>query len=124
LQAWGANGGNNNAINTGGRGGYSTGLINLTAGEILHIYVGGRGSTTGVGIAPGGFNGGGNGGNFGASNPTGGGGGASDIRVSTDSLFARVIVAGRRRRFWIKSRINYNDGFGRSWTEEFKEEME
>lgn len=46
LQAWGASGGNNLAENTGGRGGYSTGYINLTAGEVLHIYVGGRGQTS------------------------------------------------------------------------------
>lgn len=42
-----------------------------------------------------GFNGGGEGkiGNGGGS-MSGGGGGASDIRIGTDSLYARIIVAG------------------------------
>lgn len=79
LEVWGAQGGY-----TGGKGGYSTGDIVLTGNETLYFYVGGFG-----GMILGGFNGGGKTG-LGA----GGGGGATDIRVDTDSLYARVIVAG------------------------------
>ena len=78
LTVWGAQGGN-----TGGKGGYSTGVVNLNENMKLYIYVGGQGST-------GGFNGGGSP----ASTNGGDGGGASDIRIGTDSLYARVIVAG------------------------------
>ena len=77
-------------------------MVELAYGETVYVYVGGRGDTTEIGITPGGFNGGGDGGNFGTWQPTGGGGGASDMRIGTDSLFARVIVARWRRRSWIK----------------------
>lgn len=80
LTVWGAQGGN-----TGGKGGYSTGVVNLNENIKLYIYVGGQGSTG----SSGGFNGGGTTGSGG-----GRGGGASDIRIGTDSLYARVIVAG------------------------------
>lgn len=80
LSVWGAQGGN-----TGGKGGYSTGVVNLNENMKLYIYVGGQGSTG----SSGGFNGGGTTGTSGGS-----GGGASDIRIGTDSLYARVIVAG------------------------------
>ncbi len=75
LEVWGAQGGNG-----GGRGGYSYGNIYLTKGTILYVYAGGSGTS-------GGFNGGG-------SSRIGKGGGASDIRIGTDSLYSRVIVAG------------------------------
>ena len=80
LTVWGAQGGN-----TGGNGGYSTGVVNLNENMNLYIYVGGQGSKGSTG----GFNGGGTTGSGGGS-----GGGASDIRIGTDSLAARVIVAG------------------------------
>ena len=80
LTVWGAQGGN-----SGGKGGYSTGVVNLNENMNLYIYVGGQGSRG----SSGGFNGGGTTGSGG-----GRGGGASDIRIGTDSLYARVIVAG------------------------------
>ena len=80
LTVWGAQGGN-----TGGKGGYSTGVVNLNENMNLYIYVGGQGSRGSTG----GFNGGGTTGTSGGT-----GGGASDIRIGTDSLYARVIVAG------------------------------
>lgn len=80
LTVWGAQGGN-----TGGKGGYSIGVVNLNENMNLYIYVGGQGSKGSTG----GFNGGGTTGSGGGS-----GGGASDIRIGTDSLSARVIVAG------------------------------
>lgn len=45
-------------------------------------------------IVSGGFNGGGTASHNGLSEPGNGGGGASDIRLGQDSLYARVIVAG------------------------------
>jgi len=104
LEVWGAQGGGTNtnggnSVNPkiGGKGGYSTGNIELTAGTTLYVYVGGAGvndnrsndSTTVT--TKGGFNGGGSTITRGAA---GSGGGASDIRIKTDSLYARVIVAG------------------------------
>ena len=80
LTVWGAQGGN-----AGGKGGYSTGVVNLNENMNLYIYVGGQGSRGSTG----GFNGGGTTGTSGGT-----GGGASDIRIGTDSLYARVIVAG------------------------------
>jgi len=75
LEVWGAQGGNG-----GGRGGYSYGNIYLEKGTILYVYSGGSGANKG-------FNGGG-------TSRVGYGGGASDIRIGTDSLYSRVIVAG------------------------------
>jgi len=80
----------------GAKGGYSRGYVYLEEGTILYIYVGGSGNTyyneyygeydyeefTG-------FNGGGQR-DYGYP----GGGGATDIRIEDDSLYARVIVAG------------------------------
>ena len=74
-------------------GGYSAGTVTLERGTVLHVYVGGHGTTTNTGTIPGGFNGGGNADGFMDGN-NGSGGGATDIRIGTDSLFSRAIVAG------------------------------
>ena len=92
LEVWGAQGGSYGTNSTGGNGGYSIGIITLTAETVLYIYVGGQGTynTTPRSFVAGGFNGGGKAGyHYGGS-----GGGASDIRIGTDSLYSRVIVAG------------------------------
>lgn len=80
---------------SGGLGGRAQGILAVTAGQTLSIYVGGFGNTNGNG----GFNGGGAGGistagSSCAGGPAGGGGGASDIRVGGVALTNRVIVAG------------------------------
>ncbi|MDR3125762.1 MAG: DUF5011 domain-containing protein [Candidatus Nomurabacteria bacterium] len=98
LEVWGAAGGDNSATNTGGKGGYATGTIQLRAGEKIWVNVGCRGQTTTGSYAPGGWNGGGRGAKF-SSLPTGGGGGATDIRIASEStgqpsLLTRVLVAG------------------------------
>jgi len=90
IEVWGAQGGGSQACSgpdqdDGGRGGYAKGNLAVTPGETLHVYVGGKGQTSG----PGGFNGGGNGGQYG-----GGGGGGTDVRKGGQSLDHRVIVAG------------------------------
>ena len=98
LQAWGAQGGSYSTY-LGGKGGYSKGTLTLTEDTTAFVYVGGQPATvsTNRAVVPGGFNGGGNGYNryySGTYTYGQGGGGASDIRIGTDSLYARVIVAG------------------------------
>ena len=85
LECWGAQGGYRSDSNKGGFGGYSAGQIEITQPTNYFVYVGGSGNSGG---SAGGFGGGGSR----ASYP--GGGGASDIRIEQDSLYARVIVAG------------------------------
>lgn len=80
---------------TGGLGGRAVGVYTTTPGTVLNIYVGGAGTTGGVG----GYNGGGAGGLSSAGSGcqggyAGGGGGASDIRVGGVALTNRIIVAG------------------------------
>ena len=103
MQVWGAEGGygtdnSSSSSNRGGKGGYSEGKMAVNAGDVLHVYVGGKGQNS-VGAAnanlAGGFNGGGSTGNTSHSGSGGGaGGGASDVRVNSQSLYARAIVAG------------------------------
>lgn len=104
LQCWGAQGGSNAADSTygitakaGGKGGYSEGQLTVVNETTVRAYVGGQGSSS-----AGGYNGGGStsgtstynsGGVLGISK-MGGGGGASDIRLSDGSLYSRMIVAG------------------------------
>ena len=98
LEVWGAKGGDYNATYLGGKGGYSKGVISLKKGEIIYIYVGGKG-TTAVGYHEGGYNGGARS-THRTEYPSGSGGGATDIRIvggtwnNSDSLFSRFIVAG------------------------------
>ena len=105
LEVWGARGGqgaDSNVSNTSwnyGRGGYSYGTIELDKKDSVYVYVGGMGKGTNgetvawSSVVAGGWNGGGNtyqdGGEFGGS-----GGGATDIRINSTSLYARAIVAG------------------------------
>ncbi len=106
VDAYGAQGGlgkltnNNDAV--GGLGGRAQATIPVTAGETLHVYVGGMGKTIDdkptVGTGTGGFNGGGDVFDW-VPNPgqtmgvSGTGGGASDVRRGND-LADRLIVAG------------------------------
>ncbi|MBR0073620.1 MAG: hypothetical protein IJP95_07260, partial [Bacteroidales bacterium] len=97
LQVWGAQGGDGGPTNYGGKGGYSHGIMRVTAGDVLYVYVGGQGqgtssTTSGTGLTNGGWNGGGNGYQSGTARSAGGG--ASDIRVGGQTLNHRVIVAG------------------------------
>ena len=102
LEVWGAEGGSQTAYGGSyyaGRGGYSVGKLNVTAGDVLNVYVGGKGENGGSGsIAS--TQGGWNGGGMSSANTTssyfhaGGGGGGTDVRINSTSLYARVIVAG------------------------------
>ena len=95
LEVWGAQGGYNKATSyLGGKGGYSVGTIALANTTKLYIYVGGEGTSSySVGQK---LNGGFNGGGYALAHNwgRGSGGGATDIRVGTDSLYSRVLVAG------------------------------
>ncbi len=88
IEAWGAQGGSTSLVQ-GGLGGYAKGSLQVTAGQVLQIYVGGQG-----GNPNGGWNGGGNGHNGGSYPASGGGGGASDVRLGGVTLADRIIVAG------------------------------
>ena len=85
LTCLGAQGGYRSSSTYGGLGGKAVGTLTLTNATKIYAYVGGSGNT---GKTEGGFNGGGKRATY------NGGGGATDIRIGTDSLYARVIVAG------------------------------
>ena len=96
LEVWGASGGDEDGKSDGAAGGYSKGTLTLAEETTTYVYVGGEGTgnaDTISGELAGGFNGGGNAYSS-SSYPSTAGGGASDIRLGTDSLYARVIVAG------------------------------
>lgn len=86
IIARGAQGGS--SAFAGGLGGSAAGVLTVTPGQDIYIYVGGQGS-----ITAGGFNGGGNGGGTPAATFGGGGGGATDIRISGTALSNRILVA-------------------------------
>jgi hypothetical protein len=89
LETWGAEGGTgtySGITPTAGLGGYAIGNLTVIPGQVLNVYVGGRGFSSGAG----GYNGGGMAGtSYGAA-----GGGASDVRISPYGLSNRVIVGG------------------------------
>lgn len=97
MKFGGAQGGT--ATKAGGKGGYSVGTIALYSNTIIYIYVGGQGKgTKNVQKIEGGYNGGGAiiGYNQTGSSNLGlaSGGGGTDMRISHDSLYSRIIVAG------------------------------
>lgn len=104
FQVWGASGGDGVSLSQttashAGLGGYAEGQIKITTKTQAYIYVGSQGtagtygkygaSATGKGC---------NGGGGGTSHSNGsvgyGGGGATDIRLTGNTLYHRVIVAG------------------------------
>ena len=103
AEAWGAQGGGNNENISGGKGGYTAGILTLEQPRSLYVYVGGAGNQNEVNVASeslGGYNGGGN--SLSDTNLYriyGSGGGATDIRLTDgdsndfDSLKTRIMVA-------------------------------
>jgi hypothetical protein len=87
IAAFGAQGGTSGY--TGANGGAAAGVLTVTPGQVLNIFVGGMGT-----ITAGGYNGGGVGGYTPAATYGGGGGGATDIRIGGIGLANRVLVAG------------------------------
>ena len=103
IELWGAQGGSLNSNYIGGKGGYTSGEIDLIKNEVLYIYVGGQGGGNSTVTNVGGWNGGGYSGNNPGGNSTGGGG-ATDVRLirasatttvwnNFDSLKSRIMVA-------------------------------
>ena len=94
IEAYGAQGGNGYGTIYGGYGGYSYGTLTLTdAKTVVYVTVGGKGSNYGArtsAASGGGYNGGGN---ARGSNATGGGG-ASDVRIGSNAVNYRILVAG------------------------------
>ena len=82
FEVWGAQGGYRGGDNSG-HGGYTKGYVYAKKGDHFFVYVGGDGNNHK------GFNGGGSRGVWNQY-----GGGATDIRFDTDSLYSRIIVAG------------------------------
>ena len=90
LEVWGAQGGKATNLQ-GGYGGYSSGFVKLTMGQILYINVGKQGSDSVaevVKVNTGGYNGGGNGKvhrNYSGTSASGGGG-ATHIALKSGTL--------------------------------------
>jgi len=101
VETWGAEGGAAQS-GVGGKGGYAKGLLAVTPGQTLYIYVGGKGtSATTSTRVNGGYNGGGSVAlamnylsAYGYYYYAASGGGASDIRRGGTALSNRLIVAG------------------------------
>ncbi len=94
IECWGASGGqrSGNTTSSACRGGYSKGVLTLGTQTRAFVYAGGEGLGTST-FCAGGFNGGGQGQST-QGRITTSGGGASDVRLLSDSLYTRVIVAG------------------------------
>ena len=91
IQVWGAQGGSD----YGGKGGYSYGMLSVSPGNNVYVYVGGQGSSGYNGTKAGGWNGGGSGWCENKSDSyVGGGGGSTDVRYGGTSTSDRKIVAG------------------------------
>lgn len=97
IITYGAQGAAGSSINPGVNVGGAAGLGNkvvgdwssLNSGDQLFIYVGGQANGP-----VGGYNGGGNGVSYPATNPSGGGGGATDVRWPSNALNDRIQVSG------------------------------
>lgn len=89
LECWGAQGGGN----SGGKGGFSTGILSLPSSTTIYIIVGQAGSKNSS-STPSATYGGGAAGTLKSNGAATSGGGASDICIGQNSLYARVIVAG------------------------------
>ena len=90
LETWGAQGGSFPSI-PGGKGGYSRGYLTIKTTIKAFLFIGAEGTTAeGNVFSIFSFNGGGNGKN---GSPSSGGGG-TDIRIGSESVYNRVIVSG------------------------------
>ena len=105
MECWGAQGGKGVSggilTDAGGKGAYVKGVIDIPVSQTLYVYVGGKGGEAAVGsLATRGYNGGGTGDHDHADDEAcGGGGGATDIRLTNgtwdtfSSLKSRIMVA-------------------------------
>lgn len=93
LETYGASGGGatvGTGASHGGKGGYSSGYVDLKKGDKLYIYVGGQGTQSSGFGSGGGYNGGGHGG------PAGyGGGGMTHISTTRNPATAKVEITSK-----------------------------
>jgi type II secretory pathway pseudopilin PulG len=100
FEVWGADGGQSQVVTSpdqNGRGGYAAGTVELSAGETVYLTVGGAGAgaVDKSALNKGGYNGGGLAHNSSIDNYTrASGGGATDVRVVSDDVNNRILVAG------------------------------
>ena len=94
LEVWGAQGGSFEGY-PGGKGGYSRGFLTIKSTVKAYLFIGAEGTrTTRTGMSTNfSFNGGGIG-KASQNNPVSSGGGGTDVRIGSESIFNRVIVAG------------------------------
>ena len=113
LEVWGAQGGGDEG-HSGGKGGYASGYVNLTAGTTIYIVVGGKGGHH-CSNCPGGYNGGGKAGQDGIS---GGGGGATHIGRTNNLLKDTkkenvfIVAGGGGGAGWLSSCVSLDGGSG------------
>ena len=101
IELWGADGGSaNSGLVSGGRGAYTSGIINLFSNDVLYFCVGKTSTDT-----TGGYNGGGNG-----EGLSSGGGGSTDVRLVKDDVNSRIMVAGGGGGASYASSISYGLG--------------
>lgn len=90
----------------GGPGGVASGKVQVSPGDVLHIYTGGKGAGMW-----GGYNGGGD--HIGPLGRGSGGGGASDVRTVAGDLNSRIIVAGGGGGAFLgEDMVQYHGGSG------------
>ena len=95
IEAWGAQGGSTD-LNSGGKGAYTSGIIDLNKDDVIYVYVGATPGDDSRSVAA--YNGGGL--SSGEPEYSSGGGGATDIRLVSgtwndqSSLASRIMVAG------------------------------
>ncbi|MEK7068925.1 MAG: glycine-rich protein, partial [Patescibacteria group bacterium] len=117
VALWGANGGSRIGAGSGlessdgGIGGYTTGALSVTPGQVLGIVVGGSGTGSAIniytlGVKPGGYGGGGNG--FGGA----GGGGRSAVRISNEDIMTAGGGGGADADWWTLTRTHGGNGGG------------
>jgi hypothetical protein len=87
LEVWGAKGGSYSTSLYGGNGGYAKGTVTLNEKTDVYVYVGATGSNSTNSNSC-------NGGGIGVGSTPRSGGGATDIRINSNSLLSRIIVAG------------------------------
>lgn len=98
LEAWGAQGGSYSTDLAGGKGAYTSGIIELEENAILYLHVGSQGGSENATTNTGGYNGGGASGNN-SGGKSMGGGGATDFRLTAGEwddatgLRSRIMVA-------------------------------
>ena len=97
FELYGAAGGSTsdrNEIYYGGKGGYTRAAYRFCQKTKVFLFIGGKGSTEKLGIAPGGWNGCGSGISGRYNLRSAGGGGSTDIRFRCSKIECRYLVAG------------------------------